>query len=74
MLTPWFKPTTQPVRDGLYVVRRVDGECWHVCRWNGATATWYSAGTAGTEQMDVIGWERLNYQDFEWRGLVEQPA
>src|SRR5689334_13975069 len=69
LLTPWFKPGQHPVRDGVYLTRTEHGECWFAMRWNGLTLTWYAADTTGTEQMDVIGWNRPNWPKYEWRGL-----
>ena len=73
ILTPWFSPWSGPVRDGVYLVRKPGAECWHACRWHGRTRSWYSAGTTGTDQGDVIGWDRPNQGTYEWRGLSFNP-
>lgn len=77
-ITPWFPRGTQPVRDGVYITRGCNqygpSDCWHAMRWHGQTRAWYSAGTDGDDQMNVIGWDRPNFQKFEWRGLAADPG
>jgi len=69
-LTPWYPVGSKPARDGCYIVRRdASSECWHFCRWNSATSSWFSAGSDGKNQSDVIGWTMPNHTNFQWRGV-----
>ena len=70
MRTGWFPAGVAPAHDGCYIVRRPKTECWFFCRWCGVTGQWFSAGSTGTSQFDVIGWSS-NAQTYEWRGLKE---
>lgn len=76
MLTPWFLPNVQPVRDGVYLTRSVyfhglpPSECWHAMRWSGRTQMWYSAATVGNEESDAIGGGGPNAHHYQWRGLA----
>lgn len=62
VITPWFPPTTKPVRDGEYLTRidRWDEfptpMRWSVDRWIG------------------IRHSPIGNQNLEWRGLAFDPA
>lgn len=72
-LVGWFQPPVYPVRDGIYLVRTFSmfgpSECWHACRWHGASATWYAADTTGSRYEDSIGATKPNAHKFQWCGL-----
>jgi len=78
MLTPWFSPGDYPIRDGVYLVRRVSpfdaSECWHACRWDGRAKAWFSAGSKGRAASDLIGASLGNRLHFQWRGLTRAAA
>lgn len=80
MLTPWFPPELEPVRDGVYLTCQarmwgsVRSECWHAFRWHGKTRAWYSAESTGRQESDLIGADRKNRRHYFWRGLSQAPA
>ncbi len=66
-VTPWFEPTAQPARPGVYE-RQV-----HLApfsHWDGS-----SWGLSGVNPLDA--WRNRFYgslcQDARWRGLAEEP-
>lgn len=72
MLTDWYPTGTAPARDGVYIVRTRGCDCQHLCRWHGQTGYWYSAGSVGAHEWDVIGWQSDKFT-FQWRGLAQEP-
>ncbi len=74
MMTDWYPPTTQPVRDGLYLTRHVfapgiESDYWVLLRWNCKSRKWYSSGSKGASVRDEVG----SRGERQWRGLKE-PA
>ena len=72
MLTDWYPTGTAPARDGCYIVRLPKADCQHFCRWDSKTQKWYSAGSTGRYQCDVMGWSS-GVDTYEWRGLAQEP-
>jgi hypothetical protein len=75
-LTPWFAPGVEPVRDGVYLTAHIHrvgqpSECWHAMRWNGKRRAWFSAGSTGAREPDLIGMNWNNRRSFQWRGLAQ---
>jgi hypothetical protein len=77
-LTPWFPIGVLPVRDGVYLCRRLWGnkmsDSWFAMRWDVGTSTWYSAGSTGTDEFDVIGGSGTDCTAYQWRGLAADPS
>ena len=72
MLTDWYPTGTAPARDGCYIVRLPGSDFQHFCRWDWQTGLWYSAGSTGRSQRDVMGWSN-GVDTYEWRGLAQEP-
>jgi hypothetical protein len=80
--TPWFKAEEHdPVRPGIYLVKRGDGEFWWRA-FNGkdwfagvrAGTAWYWNPSPSYEEMmnrRNVGFYKINGRQFEWCGLTE---
>ena len=65
-LTPWFRMTTSPLRSGMYQIRSLaSGEI---------SEAWFLQGRWNLKFGLEMSPFRLNLQNYEWRGLNEEPV
>jgi hypothetical protein len=74
--TPWFSGLTKPSRIGVYErrteLRPTNGDYWPYSFWDGHK---WGLGSPNPEGAAVERRRQHHhaYQNFEWRGLAEEP-